>query len=356
MDKQILSEKLIAWYEENKRDLPWRYTKDPYKIWLSEIILQQTRVVQGMPYYEKFVANYPTIQDLANAPEQEVLRLWQGLGYYSRARNLHFTAKYISNELQNQFPKTYKELLKLKGVGNYTAAAIASFAYDESVAAVDGNVFRVLSRLFNVDLDIASSQGKKAFEELAQEIIPEKNAGTHNQAMIEFGALHCTPQKPNCLFCPLQQDCEAFRLGKQSQLPVKIKKIKVRKRYFDYLVWEFKDQFLLKERQAGDIWQGLHDFQLIENSKENSDWETILNSFELDELAEKSVLINQSEVYKHILTHQNIFAKFYRVEIATESLFNQIANKFDLSIQTKAQLQGIPKPILINNYLEETIF
>jgi A/G-specific adenine glycosylase len=356
MDKKILSKKLIAWYEENKRDLPWRHTNDPYKIWLSEIILQQTRVVQGTPYYEKFVANYPTVQELANAPEQEVLRLWQGLGYYSRARNLHFTAKYISNELQNQFPKNYKELLTLKGVGNYTAAAIASFAYDESVAAVDGNVFRVLSRLFNVDLDIASSQGKKAFEELAQEIIPKKNAGTHNQAMIEFGALHCTPQKPNCMFCTFQQACEAFRLGKQNQLPVKIKKVKVRKRYFDYLVWEFDNQFLLKERQAGDIWQGLHDFHLIESSKENSDWENLLSDLGIDELAEKSVLINQSKVYKHILSHQNIFAQFHRVEIQTESLFEQIANQFNLSIQPKEQLQEIPKPILINNYLEESVF
>ena len=303
---------------------------DPYEIWLSEIILQQTRVAQGMPYYENFVVNYPTVQDLASAPEQEVLRLWQGLGYYSRARNLHFTAKYISNELDNQFPNSYKELLKLKGVGSYNQQQLPLFAYDESVAAVDGNVFRVLSRLFNVDIDIASNEGKKVFEALANEIVPEKNAGTHNQAIIEFGALHCTPHKPNCLFCPFQQDCEDFRLGKQSQLPVKIKKVKVRKRFFDYVVWQFETQFLMKRRPSGDIWQGLHDFHLLENSKANSDWEIILGNFGIDDLAENSILISESESFKHILTH----GAFSQNSFVWKSQKNRFLKKISPAIQS----------------------
>ena len=214
MDKHLFADSILNWYAKNKRDLPWRETKSPYKIWLSEIILQQTRVKQGLPYYEKFVETYPQIKDLATADEQSVLRLWQGLGYYSRARNLHAAAKFVQNELQGIFPEDYKALLKMKGVGDYTASAIASFAYNERVAVVDGNVFRVLARVFGIDTDIASHKGGKEFGELAKTLLPEKNTDVYNQGIMEFGALQCTPQKPDCMYCPLQAGCVAYLQGK----------------------------------------------------------------------------------------------------------------------------------------------
>jgi len=217
------SARLVEWYLQNKRELPWRTTKDPYKIWLSEIILQQTRVAQGLPYYLKFIEKYPNVRALANADEQEVLRLWQGLGYYSRARNLHAAAKYVANELGGNFPDSYQKLKQLKGVGDYTAAAIASFAYQEKVAVVDGNVYRVLARLFGIEIDINSNEGKKTFSKLANELITQYQPDLHNQAMMEFGALHCTPANPNCMFCPFTTECEARLTQRQSVLPIKIK-------------------------------------------------------------------------------------------------------------------------------------
>ncbi|TAE12733.1 MAG: A/G-specific adenine glycosylase [Bacteroidetes bacterium] len=217
---------LLAWYPDHKRDLPWRDTPNPYHIWLSEVILQQTRVKQGLPYYVAFVELFPTVQDLANASEELVMRTWQGLGYYSRARNMHATAKIIAQAWQGNFPTTKADLIKLKGIGEYTASAIASFAFGEQVAVVDGNVFRVLSRFFGIEADISSPKGVKHFQELAKTLLPTQQSQTYNQAIMEFGALQCTPQKPNCMFCPLQAGCVAHATGKQDSLPVKTQKIK----------------------------------------------------------------------------------------------------------------------------------
>ena len=354
LSPEAFSQTLVTWYEANKRDLPWRQTKDPYKIWLSEIILQQTRVKQGMPYYEKFVEAYPTVVDLAQAPEQEVLRLWQGLGYYSRARNLHAAAQMVANEYEGSFPDNYKELLKLKGVGEYTAAAIASFAFQEKVAVVDGNVFRVLARLFNLDDDIASNPAKKKFTALANQLISPTQPDAHNQAMMEFGALHCTPQKPNCLFCPFQQACLAFQFGKQQELPVKIKKVKIKKRYFQYIVWQYQDQILAKERPAGDIWQGLHDFHLVETKKATTTWEATLDELSDDFILEKTKLAAQSEEKKHVLSHQHIFARFFKVEVSDSEVFHHLQQQYGLQSYTSQMLEDAPKPILIGNYLKDS--
>lgn len=228
----FFAKKLIDWYLDNKRDLPWRGTKNPYNIWLSEIILQQTRVAQGTPYYFAFIETFPEVTALANAPQEQVLKLWQGLGYYSRARNLHTAAKYIVESCDGVFPDTYKGLLSLKGVGDYTASAIGSICFDLPTAVVDGNVYRVLSRIFGVETPINSSQGMKEFKALAQALLDESRPGTHNQAVMEFGARYCVPQNPNCDACIFNNRCDAYKNKKVALLPVKLKKLKVKKRYF----------------------------------------------------------------------------------------------------------------------------
>lgn len=358
MDKHLFADSILNWYAKNKRDLPWRNTKNPYKIWLSEIILQQTRVKQGLPYYEKFVEAYPTVKDLATANEQSVLRLWQGLGYYSRARNLHAAAKFVYEELEEAFPGSYQELLKLKGVGNYTASAIASFAYDEKVAVVDGNVFRVLARVFGVFTDIASHKGAKEFGELANSLLPENSTDSYNQGIMEFGALQCTPQKPNCMYCPVQVGCVAFQQGKQKELPVKIKKIKIKERYFHYLIFWFENEagtFIgMKQRSAQGIWGGLYDFWLEERSKLQTT-EELLNDFDDKiETLKEWVVTEQSVAYKHVLTHQKIQATFHHVQIpATQKdkpLFEAI-RFFELK-----KTGELPKPVLIDNYLNKYFF
>jgi A/G-specific adenine glycosylase len=230
------SNTLVYWYLQNNRDLPWRKTKNPYFIWLSEIMLQQTRVAQGLSYYQKFTTTFPTVFDLAKADESTILKMWQGLGYYSRARNLHFSAKQIVEELNGEFPSTYEEIIKLKGIGDYTASAIASICFEEATAVVDGNVYRVLSRYFGIKTAINSTAGIKEFKALAQTLIDRKQAGTFNQAIMDFGALHCKPQNPLCEICPLSDGCVALEKNLTKELPVKEKKIKVRKRYFNFLV------------------------------------------------------------------------------------------------------------------------
>jgi A/G-specific adenine glycosylase len=255
---------LVPWYLENKRDLPWRHAKDPYQVWLSEIILQQTQVVQGLPYYEKFMSQFPTVHHLARASQQEVLKLWQGLGYYSRARNLHFTAQEVSTKLDGVFPNTFEDLLELKGIGVYTASAIASICFDVPKAVVDGNVYRVLSRVFGIDLPINETLGIKRFQELADQQLSPKDPGTYNQAIMEFGALQCVPKNPKCAQCPLSEHCVALATGSVARLPVSIKKIKVKTEYYNFLVLQDTAGGLwMRQRSAQGIWPNLYEFPLI---------------------------------------------------------------------------------------------
>src|ERR1051325_11203457 len=258
---------IAAWYKANKRDLPWRNVRDPYLIWLSEIILQQTRVEQGLPYYFRFAEKYPTVHHLAKAKEAEVMKLWQGLGYYSRARNLHAAAKHIAFELNGKFPATFHEVLRLKGVGTYTAAAIASFAYGEAQAVVDGNVYRLLSRYFGIKAPIDSTKGKKQFLELASSLLDRKDPGTHNQAIMEFGARQCVPKNPSCGTCPLGNSCFARAKKKVNMLPVKEKKTKISERHFHYFLVRHRGYVWINHRSGKDIWKGLYDLPLIESAK-----------------------------------------------------------------------------------------
>ncbi len=337
------SEKLITWYKQNKRDLPWRNTTDPYQIWLSEIILQQTRVDQGLNYFHKFIENYPTVKDLAKASEKDVLNHWQGLGYYSRARNLHFTAKYIVNELNGIFPSAHKDILKLKGVGEYTAAAISSFSYQEPYPVIDGNVYRVLSRIFGIEDPIDSTKGKKIFKELAAELIDIKNPDTYNQAIMEFGALQCTPKKPNCETCPYLLECYAYKNNSVSELPKKEKKIKQRNRYFNYLVIITDDAIYLNERKKKDIWQGLFDFPVLESTEPLSSFTPLNDEFKKLKLS----LIRKSEEYKHLLSHQKIYATFWLVSTEKAEKISNSYNKIPLK-----EINNYPVPKLIENYIK----
>ena len=288
---------LLQWFKNNGRSLPWRETKDAYAIWLSEVILQQTRIAQGMSYWERFMAQWPTVNDLAAATENEVLKAWQGLGYYSRARNLHTAALQVM-ELGG-FPQTFKELKTLKGVGDYTAAAIASIAFGEPVAVVDGNVYRVLSRYYGIETPIDSTEGKKEFQALAQSLLPVNEPADYNEAIMDFGATQCTPNSPHCSACPLCETCVAFREQRINELPVKSKKVKQRERHFTYLCIEYEGKIAIHQRGAGDIWQGLWEFPQEEflTSSEDSAWKTEA------QLLQKGV--------KHILTHQILLADIY---------------------------------------------
>jgi A/G-specific adenine glycosylase len=354
LNKHFFASKLIEWYLRHKRDLPWRHTRNPYLIWLSEIILQQTRVKQGMPYYLAFAEKFPNVQDLAQADEREVLRLWQGLGYYARARNMHKTAKIVHEQYQGMFPETYTGLLTLKGIGPYTAAAIASFAFQEQVAVLDGNVFRVLSRLFGIDTDITSHEGKKQFTKLANELIPAQNPDLFNQGMMEFGALLCTPVSPQCMFCPFNNECVANLTGRQEILPVKAKKINSKERYFHYLILKSDDKLAMKERSMKDIWSGLYDFYLLEE-KEFYTLETLLLKHDLTELFEEANLEKESVTYTHILTHQKVYAKFWHVAISADKS-SEIASRLGISFYSLNEIQDLPKPVLINKYLHEYFF
>lgn len=259
------SNRLVNWYHIHKRDLPWRETIDPYYIWLSEVILQQTRVQQGLPYYQRFVEAFPTVKDLALAPQEDVLKLWQGLGYYSRARNLHKAAQQVVTS--GEFPDNFKDLLELKGVGEYTAAAIASFAFNEAVAVVDGNVYRVLSRIYGIATPINESAGIKEFKKLANQLLDPKNAAAHNQAIMELGALQCVPKNPNCSVCPFQTDCVAFNDSRIDELPVKIKKTKVKNLFHHYIVLDTPDhKTVMQQRPQSGIWAGLFEFPYLESN------------------------------------------------------------------------------------------
>lgn len=336
---------LIQWYLTNKRDLPWRKTQNPYHIWLSEIMLQQTRVQQGLAYYVKFITHYPTVEHLANASEEEVLKLWQGLGYYSRARNLHYTAKYISFHLHNKFPKNYKELLTLKGVGDYTASAIASICYNLPHAVVDGNVYRVLSRYFGIETPINSTEGIKQFKILAQEVIDKSQPGVYNQAIMDFGALQCTPQKPKCETCVLQSTCVAFQTNKVPQLPIKKGKIKITKRYFNYLVAITPSKQTILEKRETGIWKNLYQFPLIETFKGVSK-RHIIEHQKLKEITKNenfSIKLYNKKFVIHKLSHQHIYTKFWIV---------QIDNIHSKSVLWN-EIEKFPVPKLIDNFITE---
>ena len=316
---------LLDWYSKNKRELPWRNTLNPYRIWLSEIILQQTRVDQGMRYYLKFTEKYETIKDLSEASEDEVLSLWKGLGYYSRGRNLRKAAIQVMDEFDGVFPKDFKSLKKLKGVGDYSAAAIASFAFKEKIAVLDGNVYRVLSRLFNINTAIDSSAGKKQFWELANSLISDKHPDTFNQAIMEFGALQCKPKKPNCEICVFNDQCEALQEGQITNLPFKAKKIKKKNRFLNFFYSEQNDSIQLEKRGEKDIWANMYQFPLqediggFEDRNEEILWET-----------------------KHLLTHQNLFCRFYRS--------NSVIKNADF-IKLN-DLENYATPRVIENFLE----
>ncbi len=349
---------LLLWYEKNKRDLPWRNSTDPYLIWLSEIILQQTRVKQGLPYFNRFIETYPTVGELARADEQAILRLWQGLGYYSRAKNLHACAKNILATFNATFPNNYKDLLSLRGVGKYTAAAIASFAFDEKVAVVDGNVYRVLSRVFGIEDDIAASRGQKRFQELANDLLPAQNTATYNQAIMEFGALQCVPVNPNCEICVNNDICVAYKLQIQHRLPVKIKKLKIKVRHLNYFVIRSQGKILMKKRVQKDIWSGLYDFYVVE-SDEPKEIDTIEDAV-LEKLRSSGIINDISKTYKHVLTHQRLLAKFYLLDISDVARVKTVLQDANIAgnyeLFTNEAIVQLPKPILIDKYLSENIF
>ncbi|UKM65855.1 A/G-specific adenine glycosylase [Flavobacteriaceae bacterium GSB9] len=340
---------ITNWYSVNKRVLPWRETNNPYQIWLSEIILQQTQVKQGLPYYEAFVAKYPTVFDLAKAEESEVLKLWQGLGYYSRARNLHATAKYVANELNGEFPDTYKGLLKLKGVGDYTASAIASICFNETAAVVDGNVYRVLSRYFGIETPVNSSKGCKEFKALAQELIDEKNPAEFNQAIMEFGAIQCKPKNPDCNCCPFQNSCVALAQNRIDILPVKNKSAKAKKKYFNFLVFVSGDgKTILQKREGKGIWQNLYQFPLIETNK-NVDvnaFKTIVENHDLIQGADFTFTPYNKDAIVHKLSHQHLYTKFWIVNV----------EKLPVKGVPVAKVHDYAVPILIGNFIDSYNF
>ncbi len=341
MDENNIRIELYKWYEKHKRNLPWRETTNPYYIWLSEIILQQTRVAQALPYYVRFVEAFPKIEDLARASELEVLKLWQGLGYYSRARNLHATAKTIVKEHNAIFPSNYNSIRSLKGVGDYTAAAIASFAFKLPYAAIDGNVLRVLSRLYAIDEPIDSTVGKKLFRDLGDSLLDAKHADLHNQAIMEFGALQCVPKSPNCPNCPLRLYCRAASLSKVELLPLKKKKAKPKLRYFNYLLMETDKGLCLGRRNLNDIWKGLYQFPLIETKEALADADFLehLHTYAKDE---KLVITKISDWEKQVLSHQHIHYRYVYL-----SYNETLANSLGCSLVCKEELIkfAVPKPV-----------
>lgn len=349
--------RLTNWYNNHKRALPWRQTNDPYAIWLSEVILQQTRVDQGLAYYQRFLALWPNVNSLAAASEQEVLLQWQGLGYYSRARNLLHTARLVVEKYQGRFPDSYNGLIGLKGIGPYTAAAIASIAFNKPHAVVDGNVQRVLSRLFGVTEPIDSLEGKKAVESIAIQAIQGVDPATHNQAMMEFGALQCVPKSPDCYNCVLKNQCFAFAKGWVAELPLKTKKTKVVARYFNYFIATWPQQSntitLIRQRLNNDIWKGLFEFPLIETDQE-IEFEALMQSKEFNQMFGKQVftLVRRSEMHKHQLTHRRIMARFYHLHFEQPLVFLDEKNVF-LIVDNDFSIYPLPR--LIDRYLQQNV-
>lgn len=341
---------LQQWYELNKRSLPWRDTTNPYLVWLSEIILQQTRVEQGLPYFEAFSKTYPTVFDLAAANEEEVLKLWQGLGYYSRARNLHQTAKYIVDELNGEFPKSYDGLIRLKGVGPYTAAAIASFCYDEAKAAVDGNVYRVLARIFGIHTPINSSLGIKEFQQLANELLDRKKPATHNQAMMEFGSQQCKPKAALCEECFFNKKCFAYQKNAVAEFPVKEKKLKIKKRTLHYyVIIDAQRRTILQKRTQKGIWQNLYDFPLIEQDVQPSvkDITKLLAHNDIYGLVKQWVW--NEEAVLHKLSHRELRVYFTLLEVDDDLSEHKDAVRW-------SELPSFAVPVLIANFINRFKF
>ncbi len=343
------SDTIMAWYQQHKRDLPWRHTKDPYVIWLSEIILQQTRVEQGLPYFQRFLSHYPNVRSFAEAAEDEILLHWQGLGYYSRARNMHQAAKAVVREYNGVFPSRYDDVIRLKGVGEYTAAAIASFSSNEAKAVVDGNVFRVLARYFGVDVPINSSNGKKLFLRLAHDMLDKVHPGIYNQAVMEFGAIQCRPKNPDCANCVLRLDCRALKEGRINQLPVKLKGRASRNRYFNYFVIMDGERLLMSKRGKGDIWENLYELPLIETPQqmemsELTGYQEVIECFGIG----TSLQLIAGPV-KHVLSHQNLFAQFISVNVDPGSIRKKL--KWDYVFIK--DLNTLAKPKLIYSFIND---
>jgi A/G-specific adenine glycosylase len=348
--ERYFTKKLMLWnLQFNKRIMPWKGQKDPYKIWISEIILQQTRVAQGLSYYNNFISRFPTLMSLAKAEDDAVFKLWEGLGYYSRCKNLLFTARHISNNLNGKFPETYEQIVGLKGVGPYTAAAIASFAYGLPHAVVDGNVFRVLARYFGETIAIDSEKGKRYFADVAKKVLYKPDPGSYNQAIMDFGATICKPQIAECQQCILRKKCLAYENGLVNKLPLKEKKLKKNNRWFYYFVLLYKNKVLINKRKEKDIWQNLHEFYLCETERP-LEWtsDSIRHWLNQQLGIKKYTLLQTSKKFRQQLTHQNLDGYFIKIDlktIPTSLKHSRLVNITDL--------KELAFPRLINNYLEE---
>lgn len=346
-----VTKELINWYRQNKRDLPWRNIDDPYIIWLSEVILQQTRVDQGLSYFHHFVDKYPTIFHLATSKLDDVLRSWQGLGYYSRARNLHKCAKTIVEYYNGEFPNTKQELLKLPGIGPYSAAAIASFAFGQKEAVVDGNVIRVIARLYGIEEDIANSRTTKQIKTIVDEMIPESDPGLFNQAIMEFGALHCVPKKPLCSTCGFVGTCNAQINGYQDKIPFKLRKTKKRVRFFNYLLIKIQNKYLLRKRKGKDIWNELFEFFLLETISDTN-FDAFQLPYKMSSDSKMWKITEESKTFKHILSHQIIMCRFFEITISEKFMYNSMDWE-EYQLYSKEEIDDLPKSALINRYLEE---
>jgi A/G-specific adenine glycosylase len=349
-NKKFFFEILVKWNRsENKRQMPWKGEKDPYKIWVSEIILQQTRVQQGLAYYNRFIKAWPDIKSLASATEQEVFKLWEGLGYYSRCRNLISTAKYINDQLDGKFPEKYEDILSLKGIGNYTAAAIASFAYNQPYAVLDGNVFRVLARFFGIQIPVDTVEGKKTFNNLAQNLIDKTNPAEYNQAIMDFGATVCKPVLPLCDICPLQKKCISYEKNLVDILPIKEKSIRKRERFFNYLIVEKGNKLYVKQRMDKDIWQNLYEFILIETENLIPEEKLLSTEFVTSLLDGKNYKVTKiSKTFSQKLTHQTITGRFYHINIKTTGKSFQ-----NYRLVSPEELAMLPFPKFITSYLTD---
>jgi len=351
MKSTFFSSALLLWNDtKNNRAMPWKGEKDPYKIWISEIILQQTRVQQGLVYYERFIHTFPDIKSLANASEKNIYKLWEGLGYYSRCKNLIATAKFIDKNLEGKFPERYEDILSLKGIGTYTASAIASFAFNQPYAVLDGNVFRVLARFFGKEIPVNTSEGKRFYADLSQSLLDKKNPGKYNQAIMDFGAVICKPALPLCFDCPLKKKCIAFSTNTVSELPINNSVNKQKDRFFNYLIVEYKKKFYVNKRIEKDIWQNLYEFILIE-TKSGVDENEILKNEKLLSLLNDDFLIKSvSQKVSQKLTHQRINGRFIHVEIKKE-----LSEKSFFTVNKK-QLKSLPFPKLIASYLTDKMY